>query len=236
MIRIAVVEDEAQYQKMLCSYVERFAREHTVELQTEIFADGMDLVEDYQGGYDIILMDIKMKHMDGMTAAHSIRRVDSAVVIIFITTMAQYALDGYEVDALDFVLKPVEYGRFEPKLQKAIGVVEKQAKKKYIMLQHEGRREKVSTDDILYLEVKNHNIYYMTEHRTYVMRASMAEAEKELAPYHFSRCNQAYLVNLKHVISVDKDDVQVEGYRLPFSRSRKKQFLQDLSRYIEAGY
>ena len=140
------------------------------------------------------------------------------------------------MDALDFILKPIDYGRFEPKLTKAIGVVEKQGKKKYVMLQKDGRREKVSSDDILYIEVRNHNVYYVTAHETYTMRSSMAEAEKEFADYHFSRCNQAYLVNLKNVISVDKDDVQVGTYHLPFSRSRKKPFLQELSQFLEAGY
>lgn len=115
-------------------------------------------------------------------------------------------------------------------------MVEKQGKKKYVMLQKDGRKEKVSSDDILYIEVRNHNVYYVTAHENYTMRSSMAEAEKEFADYHFSRCNQAYLVNLKNVISVDKDDVQVGTYHLPFSRSRKKPFLQELSQFLEAGY
>ena len=236
MIRIAIVEDEKEYQDTLLSYIKRYREEHFADIATSVFSDGMDLVDDYHGGFDILLMDIKMKHLDGMKAARKIRSMDQAVVIIFITTMAQYAVAGYEVDALDFILKPIDYGRFEPKLTKAIGVVEKQGKKKYVMLQKDGRREKVSSDDILYIEVRNHNVYYVTAHETYTMRSSMAEAEKEFADYHFSRCNQAYLVNLKNVISVDKDDVQVGTYHLPFSKSRKKPFLQELSQFLEAGY
>ena len=236
MVRIAIVEDEKEYQNILLSYIERYQTEHFADLTTTVYADGMDLVDEYHGGYDILLMDIKMKHLDGMKAARKIRSIDQAVVIIFITTMAQYAVAGYEVDALDFVLKPVDYARFEPKLTKAIGLVEKQRKKKYLMLSKENRKEKVCSDDILYVEIRNHNVYYVTKQETYVMRSSMAEVEKELTAYHFSRCNQGYLVNLKNVVSVNKDDVQVGSYHLPFSRSRKKAFLQELSQYLEAGY
>ena len=128
MVRIAIVEDEKEYQDILLSYIERYQTEYFADLTTTVYADGMDLVDEYHGGYDILLMDIKMKHLDGMKAARKIRSIDQAVVIIFITTMAQYAVAGYEVDALDFVLKPVDYARFEPKLTKAIGLVEKQRK------------------------------------------------------------------------------------------------------------
>lgn len=77
------------------------ARSILLTLPQASFRDGMDLVDDYHGGFDILLMDIKMKHLDGMKAARKIRSMDQAVVIIFITTMAQYAVAGYEVDALD---------------------------------------------------------------------------------------------------------------------------------------
>ena len=100
MIRIAIVEDEKEYQDTLLSYIKRYREEHFADIATSVFSDGMDLVDDYHGGFDILLMDIKMKHLDGMKAARKIRSMDQAVVIIFITTMAQYAVAGYEVDAL----------------------------------------------------------------------------------------------------------------------------------------
>ena len=89
MVRIAIVEDEKEYQDILLSYIERYQTEHFADLTTTVYADGMDLVDEYHGGYDILLMDIKMKHLDGMKAARKIRSMDQAVVIIFITTMAQ---------------------------------------------------------------------------------------------------------------------------------------------------
>ena len=112
MIRIAVVEDEKESQEQLVSYISRYEKESEKKFEVTVFSDGMDIVENYDPVWDIIFMDIRMKHLDGMQAAEKIRKYDPAVVLIFITTMAQYAIRGYEVDALDFVLKPVAYAQF----------------------------------------------------------------------------------------------------------------------------
>ena len=74
-----------------------------------VFADGVDILEDYRAVYDIIFLDVEMKHLDGMTTAERIRQMDADVILIFITNMAQYAIRGYSVGALDYVLKPVPY-------------------------------------------------------------------------------------------------------------------------------
>lgn len=235
MIRIAIVEDEKEYQEKLKEYISRFETECGQSFQTTFFKDGLDIVDEYKPVWDIILMDIKMRHMDGMEAAGKIRQYDPAVLIIFITTMAQYAIKGYEVDALDFVLKPITYGQFSLKMQKALAMLKK-TEEKYLLLPIEDRKERVSTNEILFIEVKNHNLHIVTRRTTYVMRYSMQEMEKELKDAHFTRCNNSYLVNLKNVTGVQKETVIVDSYELPISRPKKKQFLKELSDYLGAGY
>ena len=104
------------------------------------------------------------------------------------------------------------------------------------MLAVDGHRERVSSDDVLYVEVKNHSLHYVTAGQTYVVRGRLGDVEKELADFHFARCNQSYLVNLKQVVRVEKEQVWVGNCRLTFSRTWKKAFLQALSDYLEAGY
>lgn len=236
MLRIAVVEDDMACTERMREYITRYREEQKLELEAVYFSDGLDIVDGYQPIWDIIFMDIKMKHLNGMEAAAKIRKVDASVVLIFITTMAQFAIHGYEVGALDFVLKPIRYNQFHNKMIKAMNVVEKLGKRKYFFLGRDEVQEKISTDLILYIEVKNHNLYFVTGDYTYSRRGTMAEIEKELEGYHFARCNQSYLVNLKNVTRVEKDSVVTGGRELPFSRARKKQFLQELSDYVEAGY
>ena len=86
-----------------------FSKENGEVFNITVYSDGDQIVHKYKSQFDIILMDVEMKFMDGMSAAEEIRKVDTEVVIIFITNMAQYAIRGYAVDALDYVLKPVSY-------------------------------------------------------------------------------------------------------------------------------
>ena len=125
MIRIAVVEDEELYAEQLQNYISKYAEERKKQIKVTWFQDGEDIVSGYKGEYDIILLDIQMRFMDGMTAAEKIRELDSEVVLMFITNMIQYAVRGYEVDAMDYVVKPVEYFAFLQKLDKAIGRIQK---------------------------------------------------------------------------------------------------------------
>ena len=115
MINIAIVEDEKLYVSQFKEYISRYEKESGNRINVSVFPDGAEIVENYSGDFDIILMDIQMKYMDGMTAAEQIRKLDSEVIIMFITNMTQYAIRGYEVDALDYVVKPVEYFSFSQK-------------------------------------------------------------------------------------------------------------------------
>lgn len=235
MIRIAIVEDEEACRSRLQENIRRFGEDQGIGFEVTAFPDGLDIAENYNPVWDIIFMDIKMKHMDGMRAARSIRKHDPAVIIIFITTMAQCAIEGYEVDALDFILKPLTYAQFSLKMCKAINMLHKR-EKKYLFLPVEDGKERVSADDILFIEVKNHNLHIVTWKHTYVMRCSLQEMEKELEQCSFVRCSHSYLVNLSNVAGVGKETVTVGTYELPVSRPKKKLFLQALSDYLGAGY
>lgn len=125
MIRIAIVEDEESYVKELTGYLKEYQNTYKEELEITVYRDGDGITSNYRAQFDIILMDIQMKFMDGMSAAEEIRKQDSEVVIMFITNMTQYAIRGYEVDALDYILKPVSYFAFCQKLSRAIARIKK---------------------------------------------------------------------------------------------------------------
>ena len=128
MIRIAMVEDEAAVREQLMGYVQRYTRQYGTEFSVTEFADGVDILENYRPVYDIVFLDVEMKHLDGMETARRIRALDADVVLIFITNMAQYAIKGYAVGALDYVLKPVPYFAFSQQLQKAVEKVSRHAR------------------------------------------------------------------------------------------------------------
>ena len=151
MIRIALVEDEAEVRAQLQGYVQRHTRQYGTEFAVTEFADGMELLDDYRPVYDILFLDVEMKHLDGMETARRVRELDKDVIIVFITNMAQYAIGGYAVGALDYVLKPVPYFAFSQQLRKAEEQLRRRARH-YLALPVEGGMRRLDSSLIYYLE------------------------------------------------------------------------------------
>lgn len=231
MPRIAVVDDQPDMRQQLCSMIDQYSRENNCMLEVTAFSDGAQVITNYRKGFDIIFLDIEMPELGGMDAAERIRTVDPDVVLVFVTNMAQYAIRGYEVDALDFVLKPVSYYQFSTKLERALQRIQRR-RGGQIALQVGGGVQLLNTDDILYLETRDRLLHYHTAADTWSVRGSLQKAEKELAPYHFARCNQCYLVNLRHVTGVQNDFVQIGQEQLEISRRQRVAFLAAVAAYV----
>ena len=125
MLRVAVAEDNPKDRERLLSFLKQYGEEKHVQIEVTEYTDGSELLEQYRPCYDVIFLDVEMPQMDGMKAAEKIRETDEEVILIFITNMAKYAIRGYEVQALDYVLKPVKYQAFSVKMDKVNRLAEK---------------------------------------------------------------------------------------------------------------
>lgn len=230
MIRIAIVEDEDHYVAELKKYLDEYQRTFGEEFEITVFRDGDGIVSKYKAQFDIILMDIQMKFVDGMTAAEEIRKVDTEVVIIFITNMTQYAIRGYEVDALDYILKPVSYFAFSQKLAKAIGRIKKRGSS-YVTIPVKGGIVRLNTSDIYYIESVGHNLIFHSTSGDHMSTGTMKAVEEQFAGESFSRGNKCYLINLEHVEGIKDKCAIVKGDVLQISRPRMNAFMQDLTKY-----
>ncbi|WP_291531129.1 LytTR family DNA-binding domain-containing protein [Bifidobacterium sp. UBA4282] len=233
MIRIAIVEDETTYADTLREYLDRYAAETGCLFAVSVYADGEDIVQGYRADFDIILMDIEMRSMDGMTAAKRIRESDDDVVIMFITNMAQYAIQGYEVDALDYVLKPISYFAFSKRLERAISRVAARSRAgRSIVISSRGSSSRIPVDSILWIESHGHRLTYHTTNGEYESTVnSMKAVEESLAGDHFFRCNKCYLVNLAHVRGIADGDALVGSDRIVVSQSKRGAFVKALTEY-----
>lgn len=230
-MHIAIVEDEQECREQLKQYVYQYGEETEKKFQVSLFQNGKEIVAEYTPEYDIILLDIDMPEMDGMKTAECIRAQDSDVVLMFITNMAQYAIHGYAVGALDFVLKPIDYYIFSVRFSRAIKRAQKRESGQ-ILLNLPDAIRKLNTRQIYYIEVQNRKLCYHTEIGNFVLRGTMQGAEKELGRYHFVRCNYWYLVNLSYVTEVRRDVVVVAGEELEISRRNRSAFLTALTDYV----
>lgn len=230
MIKIAIVEDEHAYAMQLQEYLNTYEKENGEVFEISLFSDGDEIVHKYKPIYDIILMDIEMKFMDGMSAAEEIRKVDTEVVIIFITNMPQYAIRGYAVEALDYVLKPISYFAFSQRLNRAIGRIKKRISKT-ISINIKGGTVRLDVANITYVESQGHTLIFHTTGAEYEASGTMKELEKDLESLNFYRANKGYLINLAHVDGIKDACAVVRGEALLISRSRKKDFMEMLTRY-----
>jgi DNA-binding LytR/AlgR family response regulator len=231
MVNLAIVEDEDSYAAQLTEYIERYQRESGNSFKITRFRDGDEITNGYRGEFDVILMDIEMKLMDGMTAAEEIRRLDQDVVIMFITNMTNYAIRGYQVDALDYVLKPVSYFAFSQKLGRALTRIKKKSSD-IISINMSSGVKKLDVDNIFYIESEGHNLNFYTSGGDFTVRAKLSDYEAALAPYNFFRSNKGYLVNLKYVDGVENGECLIAGKRLGISRARKNDFMDALTNYM----
>ena len=234
MIRIALVEDEAEVRAQLQGYVQRHTRQYGTEFAVTEFADGMELLDDYRPVYDVLFLDVEMKHLDGMETARRVRELDKDVIIVFITNMAQYAIGGYAVGALDYVLKPVPYFAFSQQLQKAVARLQAR-QKTFLTVPVEGGLRRVDVASLYYLESDGHKVRLYAEDGAITAPGTLKSFEEKLADKPFARCNSGYLVNLAQVMGVQQNMVQVGPYELQISRPKKKAFMEALTDYIGGG-
>lgn len=228
-MRIAIVDDDEKQRKQLREFVERYSSEKSLDAVCFEFQSGLNFASDYTEPFDIILLDIEMPLMDGLTAAQYVRKTDEEAVIIFITHMAQYAIKGYEVNALDFMVKPVTYFNLATKLNRALKVL---PRRNILKLDIAGGGTQIlPLKDIHYVEGSNQYVIYHTLDREFKVHTSLKAAEEKLGRG-FARCNNSFIVNLAHVSSIVGNDVYVGKVSLPISRSRKKEFVADVNRYF----
>ena len=172
-----------------------------------------------------------MPSLDGINASKKLREIDSEVMLIFVTSLAQYAIKGYEVGALDFVLKPIQYLNFANKMDRAMQLVENRGSKP-VMIQTGTGVKKIDSRDIFYVEIQNHVLRYHTKQGNFEVRGSLKNVEEELPKGLFAKCSNWCLVGLTHVAEIKDDTVIVEGEELQISRRSKKNFMTALIRSV----
>jgi len=234
VIRIGIVDDDTASAQLLEEYLHRFEAAHGETFTITHFSDGAEIVRHYRPDFDILLLDVEMPHLDGLSAAEQIRLVDPEVVLVFITNAAQHAIRGYEVDALSYVLKPVSYFAFAEQVRRSLGRLRARSTAS-IVLKIAGGFVRVPTQNIVYLESAKHRTIVHTIDGRHSFVGPLKTLEAELQGQPFFRCNSGYLVNLRYVAAVQESSVQLHGgHDLLVSRARKKPFLAALTDYLGA--
>lgn len=229
-MNIAVVDDSKEDAQHLVAYLEKFQFENNITFQVRVFYASFDFLEEYHGEYDVIFLDIEMPGSDGLEVAREIRKKDTSVGIIFVTSLAQYAIDGYQVQAIDFMVKPLGYCNFSMKLQTAFRFIQNHKKQDVIINSKEGII-RLAVSDIIYIEKEGDFLVFYTVQGCYRERGSMKIVKEKLSKSPFAECISGCFIHLDFVKRIGRDSlILVSGKELPLSRRLKKEFTQ---RYIE---
>lgn len=230
MLNIAIVEDNKNDLEKLITYLNKFSQEENVEINISHFSDGLQFLEKYKPIYDIVFMDIEMPNVNGLEASYKLREFDFDVKLVFLTNLQQYALKGYEVEALDYLIKPLKYSSLKNVLLK---VLKTNLNNKKIVIKNVDGIFTFSMKDIYYLEALHHKIIYHTTNGDFSLWGNFALEEEKLDLNQFAYCNNCYLVNLNYVTKIDNENVYLNDICLKISRSKRKEFIAKISSYIQ---
>lgn len=228
-VRIAICDDQAECRQLLVSSIRGCIQ--SMGIVTDTYKDGLSFLKEYgKHEYDLLFLDIEMPQLDGIALAKRLRAMRSEVPIVFLTSHIEYALEGYEVNALRYLTKPIRTDKLREVL---CYVAEQMAKQRSLWLKTDLGEEKVSVSDVLYMEAQNQNIMISTKTGSYCVRYNMADYETELEADGFFRIHRGYLISLGHVKSIGKNEVTMDDSTvLPVSRSKDKALKEALFQYI----
>lgn len=231
MIRVAIVEDNQNERDRIRECLAYTEQETGTVFDIQEFSNGLAFISSYCPEYDLVLMDIEMPGMNGMETAKALRAVDSSVILIFVTNMAQYAISGYEVDALDFILKPINRYSFMIKMKRALTRITVRDEE-FASVKTDGEIRKVRISSMLWIDVNGHYVIYHTTDGDVTEYTTLKEAARKVDQGSFALINRSCLVNMRRIEAVSRDTVTVGNAKLDISRPQRKAFLSTLSDFM----
>lgn len=228
---IVICDDDSSARLQMKTYLERFDREYEMGLKLTFFDSGEAFLAAHPRQMDILLLDIRMYEISGIDIARRIREFDDELCIIFISNMTQFALEGYQVHAFDFLVKPFGYPVFEREMLQACKKVEA-GKKDSLTVKNDEGVFRLPLREILYIETSDHKLLIHGKEQNIYCYITMGQLEKKVREKNFFRCHQSFLINLAYVERLERDMVTMRGQvQVPVSRHRRRELIQAMTKY-----
>ncbi len=222
-MRICFVDDNTTLLEYMESQLQEFQDKYNIPCSLSVYNSAEEMLFENQEGYpfDVIILDINMDGMNGIELARKIRQTDKKVPIAFLTAMADYVFDGYEVQAIRYLMKPIQ----QEQLFRLLELTYKELSREipFLLVASSGDKIKVDYEDIYYVEAAGHYIYIYLMKNCYQMKGSINSIGKSLCSGSFVFTHRSYIVNLKHVVRICREEcILSDGRRIPISRGLYK--------------
>ncbi len=235
MIHVAIVDDSSSDRGLLKESLAYVTEKKQVGFDVDEYEKGETFLFHFKNQYDIIFLDIEMDRIDGIEVARKIREYDQNVILIFVTNLARMAIYGYEVAALDFIVKPIEKEHFLLKMTRPLSRLS-YVKKKSVSITDNKTLYSLPLDDLMYVQADDHYVIYHTLGREYMEYISLNAAIKKIDDNDFVQINRGCYVNLKYVSTIEKDCCHLKGVSVDLSRTHKKAFMDAFANYLGGGH
>lgn len=233
MVRIGICDDEKQQRGMMRRLLSRNIELWGMECVISEYGSGEELLQyitSSPGLLDIIFLDIEMGSINGVDTAREIRRRNQEVILVFVTGFSDYVFNGYEVGALNYILKPYQEEKLSQVLKQALQKLE-QHEKKFLLLQSQNQIHRIPINQILYLTSDLRKVVVVTKEGMVECYGKLSDFAKEL-PVAFIRVHQRYLVNMAYVEVMESASLQLWGKAVPISRKYAQQAAEAFARFM----
>ncbi len=231
-IKIAACDDSKVMLQQISGYLEQLQEEIEDEIIPSYYSSGEEVLSKLSVGTNLLLLDISMAGIDGISCAHRLREKGFSAPIIFITSMEEYSLKGYEVHAFGFLVKPVTYSDFSRVIKEALALSAPTEKPVLHINTNDGLKV-IDPDKLLYAEVYKHETSFVLEHEKAESVVQLSVVEEKLLPLGFFRCHRGYIASFKKITFIGKDFLTMEnGENIPLSKHRRKEFLDAYSNFM----
>lgn len=230
-MRIAICEDEAQFAEQLSEYIKEWSESKNiiVEIFTHVAAEKFLYDWEDSEDYDMLFLDIKMGSMDGIELAKVIRKTNKDMAIVFATNLKEYAISGYSVDAMQYLLKPVRREDCFACLDK---VYNSDRIKKYFLYNDLEKTFRIPHEDIIYIEMFSHKATLVTASEEYIFRKTTKQLLEELNDDLFVKCHKSFIINMRHVEAVStKFAFMSNDAEIPLSKAIAKEINERFYKY-----
>ena len=233
MIKFAICDDEPLMAQELAGYLAEYMKEKSItDYSVSSFSDSRALL-DTAGSFDVIFLDIQMERPDGMETARLLRRRGDHSLLVFVTVLKELVFDAFQVEAYDYLLKPLDSARFKQTMNRVLRSLEQRTAED-IVIQRGTGCEVVLLSDIVYCEVLGRKIYLHKSDGTVSDYYDKLEDLERRVDGRFFKCHRSYLVNLDYVRGCQDGQVLLfQGERIPASRLRERELTQALLRYMK---
>lgn len=234
MLWIAVCDDEVMECNRIAKKIGEILAEMKVPCTVKQFYNGRELLQS-SDSFDLIFLDIIMGEMDGMRTAQLVRQRAYDKILVFISSSREYVFDAYEVEAFQYLLKPVEEGKLRRVLQKAVLRTEDRSRE-FIVINRERQKKKLFLDDIFYFEIRGRLIDVHGTGGIFSYYGQIGVLEKDLDGKGFFRCHKSCLVNLKYVDVYNRQEIVLDNSeRIVIAKRRYEEVCQEILKYMRGN-